>query len=77
MQTKLVEYAYPSSETATKAGYGNTGCWLVSIYATESACSKSKAVYFSKDKQAAIDHANTLVIDYNWMYYYLKAKNLN
>jgi hypothetical protein len=77
MQTKLVEYAYPTSETATKAGYGNTGCWFVGIYATESAFSKKREVFFSKEKQAAEEHASALAIDYNWMYYYLKAKNIN
>jgi hypothetical protein len=77
MQTKLVEYAYPSSKTATKAGYGDTGCWFVAIYSTTSAFSKKREVFFSKEKQPAEEHASTLAINYNWMYYYLKSKNIN
>lgn len=29
---KLVEYAYPSSTTATKYGFADKGCWFVSLY---------------------------------------------
>jgi hypothetical protein len=30
--SKLIEYAYPTSTKAVKAGFGSTGCWYVALY---------------------------------------------
>lgn len=30
--SKLIEYAYPTSVKAEKAGYGSTGCWYIALY---------------------------------------------
>ena len=74
MQAKLIEYAYPTSTTATKAGYGETGCWFIRLYPTVSAClTTEKPIYFTADKQAAIDHAESLPNPYNWMHKYFNS----
>lgn len=76
MQSKMVEYAYPSSITAEKAGFGRTGCWFVAIYPTESASTRCDSKYFTLDKNLAKSYADSLAIPYNWMHYYLLNKNL-
>jgi hypothetical protein len=30
--SKLIEYAYPTSVKAEKAGYSKTGCWYIALY---------------------------------------------
>lgn len=30
--SKLIEYAYPTSVKAERAGFGETGCWYVALY---------------------------------------------
>jgi hypothetical protein len=31
-RTKLIEWAYASSTTATRAGHSKTGCWFVGLH---------------------------------------------
>ena len=64
--SKLIEYAYPSSTTATKNGYGKTGCWFVSLYKTID--KRVKIVKFFSDKKQAEDFAETMPEPYNWMH---------
>lgn len=67
-QSKLVEYAYPSSTHATKEGFGKTGCWFVSLYPSVNACIGGKAVFHSLTEQEAVDYATSLPDPYNWMH---------
>ena len=60
LQYKLVEFAYPSSPTAIKAGYGDTGCWYVSLYTDSNTCINGLKVAFSQEQKEAVEHANTL-----------------
>lgn len=71
MQAKLIEYAYPSSERATKAGYGKTGCWFVSLYANETTCTERiRILRYTGDMQGAINYAIRLPHPYNQMHKY-------
>lgn len=71
METKLIEYAYPSSTTATKAGMGNTGCWFVSLYQGDT-CNRIRVIEdsYTTDKQTAINYANSLPNEFNPMHKY-------
>lgn len=68
MKSKLVEYAYPSSTTATKAGYGNTGCWFVAIYpSVEATIGAIHDGNYFLTKEEATKHADSLPYQYNSM----------
>lgn len=71
MKTKLIEYAYPSSITATKNGYGKTGCWFVSLYDGQSQFKRVEVLKYFADKQAAINYAESLPNSYNYMHKFL------
>jgi hypothetical protein len=68
--TKLVEYAYPTSTTATKAGYGKTGCWFVALYKCDGH-KRIKILEYFTDKEAATIYADLLPNPYHWMHHYL------
>lgn len=65
-QAKLIEYAYPTSTHATKAGYGKTGCWFIRLYKSVDSWEKVKdlKVYFT-DKDSAKQYADTLPNPYH------------
>lgn len=71
MSAKLINYAYPTSETAVKSGYGNTGCYYISIHENETShkeLSRTKAFQHKKD---AIAYADSMAIPYHtWHYKY-------
>jgi hypothetical protein len=67
---KLIDYAYPSSTTATKAGYADTGCWFVALYENGKLKRKRFLSYFL-DKAAATVYAETLPYPYHWLHHYL------
>jgi len=67
---KLVDYACATSETATKAGYGTTGCWFVALYELKGYKRKKILKYFL-DKTAATLYADSLLYPYHWMHHYL------
>lgn len=77
MNAKLIEYAYPTSTTATKSGFGKVGCWFVSLYKSETSCDRVKILkYFPgtpEGKKLALAHAETLPNPYNWMHKYFQA----
>lgn len=75
METKLVDYAYPTSTTATRAGYAKTGCWFVALYKGDK-CAPKKIVDFFPDKEAANAYAELLPNPYHWMHYYLLEREL-
>jgi len=74
LKAKLVEYAYPSSPTATKAGYGDIGTWFVGLYETVDAHKRIKIDKFfpgtAEGKVLAVAHAESLPQSYNWMHKY-------
>ena len=71
MQAKLIEYAYPASEIATKAGRRKTGCWFVSLYANEETCTEMVEILgFFGDMQYAINYAIRLPHPFNHMHKY-------
>lgn len=67
---KLIEYAYPSSTTATKAGMGSTGCWFVALYKSITSCDRVKILEHFKEKQAALDYANAMPNQFHSMHKY-------
>jgi hypothetical protein len=69
-QAKLIEYAYPTSTTAVKNGYGKTGCWFVSLYKSETAIDRVKTLQYFATKQQAEQFADTLPNPYNFMHKY-------
>ncbi|GGA92642.1 hypothetical protein [Puia dinghuensis] len=71
--TKLVEYAYPTSTTAKKAGFGKTGCWFVALYKEDTFSRRSILDYFL-EKEAATAYADSLPNPYHWMHHYLLEK---
>lgn len=75
-KAKLIEYAYPTSTTATKAGYGQIGCWFVSLYKSETASDRIEVLkYFpgtAEGKKLAYEYAESLPNSYNWMHKYFK-----
>lgn len=68
-QTKLIEYAYPTSTTAKQAGYYKTGCWFVSLY-KEQTINRDKILQFFPTKDEAIKYADTIPNQFNWMHKY-------
>lgn len=70
-QAKLIEYAYPSSTTATKAGMGKTGCWFVSLYESENSMTgRTQILAYFLNKSQAEEYANKLPHPYNCMHKY-------
>ena len=66
---KSLGYAYPSSDTAEKWGFGKTGCWLVQV--AEPSCrwdftivgayaSKDEAVYWLEQSLCPLDELTSL-----------------
>ncbi len=70
METKLIEYAYPTSTTASKNGYYKTGCWFVSLYKSASAFDRCKILKCFGNKYEAIYYAESLPNPYNLMHKY-------
>ena len=70
MKAKLIEYAYPSSKTATKNGYGKTGCWFVTLYKSDTSLDKTDNLAYFGDKSEAIKYAESLPIPYNFQHKY-------
>lgn len=66
--TKIIEYCYPSSPEAERAGMGKTGCYYVAQYKTGSVASKKTVLKHFPSKELAIAYAETLPIPYNWMH---------
>lgn len=60
MNAKLIEYAYPSSTTATKHGFGKTGCWFIGIYKDANSWEKLEQKGFTNNKQQAINAFDVL-----------------
>lgn len=73
METKLIEYAYPSSITATKNGYGKTGCYFVSLFKNDSSFSRVKILQYFLKKADAFNYAETLPNEYNHMHKYFNS----
>lgn len=70
-QSKLIDYAYPTSETAVKSGFGKTGCYYISIHETETSWKELKRSQCFKTKQEAIDFANKIPLPFHaWHYKY-------
>jgi len=70
-QAKLIEYAYPSSTTATKAGYGKTGCWFVALYESDTSSKEVEKLKFFTKKQEAITFSESLPNPYHtWHKYF-------
>ena len=67
--SKIIEYCYPSSPAAEKAGFGKTGCYYVAQYKTGSAASKKTILQVFPSKESAKAFAESLPIPYNWMNY--------
>lgn len=71
---KLIEFAYASSTTATKAGYGKVGTWFVALYPEVNSTKRAKIVRFflgtSEGKKQAKTYADALPQQYNWMHKY-------
>ena len=65
MEAKLIEYAYPTSTTATKAGMGKTGCWFVSLYKSVSSYDRVKRVKYFLTEPEAFAYAESLPNPYN------------
>jgi hypothetical protein len=65
--SKNLEYAYPTSVTAEKAGYGATGCWYVKLYPAIDAMFGGDAVpnSYRATKEQAKQFADTLPHPYN------------
>ena len=70
MKAKLIEYAYPTSTTATKNGYGKTGCWFVCLMESENSCKKVETLKYFLNKSQALEYANTLPNPFNFMHKY-------
>lgn len=75
MRAKLIEYAYPSSTTAVKAGFGKTGCWFIGLYKSETTMIRSTilANSYTADKDSVTALADSLPIPYNFMHKYHNA----
>ncbi len=65
--TKCVDWSYPSSPNAVKAGFGSTGCWTVS---TTCKGETPKAVASFPERVEAITYAQSL--PFKWVWYFLK-----
>lgn len=74
MQAKLIEYAYPSSTIATKAGYSKTGCWFITLYPSIDACfGEEKTGHYFLKKEDAIAKADSMPEPYNNMHKYFNS----
>ena len=53
---KMIEYAYPSSKFATDAGFRDSGCWFVRLYASADAVFNGKTLpnTFGSKKEAKV-----------------------
>jgi hypothetical protein len=69
-EAKLIEYAYPTSTTATKQGYGETGCWFVSLYKSITACDRVAILQYFPTKLQAEAFAEKCDYPYNFMHKY-------
>ncbi len=69
-KTKLIEYAYPTSTTANKAGMGKTGCWFVALYKSITAIDRAEILQYFAKKEDAINYAESLPNDYNFLHKY-------
>lgn len=65
--SKLIEYAYPTSVKAEKAGFGATGCWYVAMYPDIDASFGGMPIpeSFSNDKAKVMEFADKLPQPYN------------
>jgi hypothetical protein len=65
--SKNIEYAYPTSVKAEKAGFGKTGCWYVALYPDISAAFGGDIIpdSFREHKEQARQYADTLPHPYN------------
>lgn len=70
MESKLIEYAYPTSTTASKAGMYKTGCWFVTLYKNENSMTRVKTLKYFSEKQDAETFADSLPNPYNFMHKY-------
>lgn len=70
MKTKLVQFAYPSSDHAARFGFAKLGCYVVE---TQEATEAPQAVAGYYNKAEAIKHAETLPEPWNEMYLARKA----
>lgn len=57
---KSLEYAYPSSPTAIKKGYANTGCWFIRFYPSPDFVKPYREIGHSNDKEAVVRHYDSL-----------------
>jgi len=64
MKAKSIEFAYPSSTTAVKNGYGKTGCWLIKIYPSIESTIGGKKLEVFEQKETAIEYADALSYPY-------------
>jgi hypothetical protein len=67
MKSKLIEYAYPSSIKAKKAGFEKTGCWYIGLYPSIDSLFGGEDVpgSYSTDKQQVIRMAKTMPNPFN------------
>lgn len=70
MKAKIIEYAYPTSTTATNAGYGKQGCWYVKTYDSLDTLHKEKPLAFFTKKEDAVNYADSLPNPYSWLHKY-------
>lgn len=76
MQSKLVNFAYPTSEFAVKSGYGKTGCYYVSTHESLSSITELQISQPFANKKDAIAHADKMPIPYHdWHYKYFLTVN--
>jgi hypothetical protein len=70
-KAKLINYAYPTSETAVKSGHGKTGCYYISTHETETSWKELERSKPFQHKKDAIAHADTILLPYHtWHYKY-------
>lgn len=60
IEYKLVEFAYPTSITATKQGHGRTGVWYVSLYDGPKNLLNGRKVFFDPKKEKALEYAENM-----------------
>lgn len=64
---KTIEYAYPTSTSACKGGFGKTGCYVY-YEVTEALSLKRKNVKYFATKHEAETHAEKQAIPFTWLY---------
>lgn len=64
---KLIEYAYPTSTTAVKAGFGKQGCWFIGIYENAFTIIRASIVTnsYTNDKERALTTAESIPLPYH------------